>query len=100
MISNDKYSRFNDFAEEETQFEGEKKKIETILNIEILIIGFRIGKSKFNDKNYLTLQYENDGNRYICFTGSEVLMKQTQKYADKIPFYVTIKKVNKYYTMT
>lgn len=95
------YPRFSDFAEEEQPLEGEKKKIEDILNTEILVTGFRIGESKhYKDRDYLTLQFENGGTKYITFTSSEVLINQSQKYEDKMPFLTTIKKVNKYYTMT
>jgi hypothetical protein len=96
----DEYPKFSDFSEEEVGLEGDKKKIEEILNTEILVIGYRIGKSKYKGKEYLTLQFENGGNKYIVFSGSEVLMKQALKYADKIPFHTTVKKVNEYYTMT
>lgn len=96
----DEYHKFSDFADEEVGLEGDKKKIEEILNKEILVIGHRIGKSKYKDKNYLTLQFENGGDKYIVFTGSGVLIKQVQKYEDKIPFHTTIKKVNSYFTMT
>lgn len=94
------YHKFSDFSEEEVGLEGDKKKIEEILNSEILVIGFRIGKSKYKEKEYLTLQFENGGNKYIAFSGSKVLMKQAQKYADEMPFHTTVKKVNEYYTMT
>ena len=94
------YPRFSDFAEEEQPLEGKKRKREEILNIEILVTGFRIGRSRYKDRDYLTLQFENGNKKYIVFTGSEVLLKQVQKYADKIPFYTTIRKVNNYYTMT
>ena len=97
---NEKHPKFSDFAEEEVVFEGEKKKIDDILNKEILVIGYRIGKSKYKDRNYLTLQFENGGDKYIVFSGSGVLIKQANKYTDKMPFYTTIKKVNNYYTMT
>ena len=97
---NDNYPRFSNFAEEEQPLEGKKQKIEEILNLEILVTGFKIGKSKYKDRDYLTLQFENGGKKYITFTGSEVLINQAQKYADKIPFYTIIKKINKYYTMT
>lgn len=100
MGSNDNHPKFSDFAEEEMQLEGEKQKLSNILNVEILVTGFRIGKSKFKDKNYLTLQYKSEDKKFIVFTGSEVLAKQVQKYEDNMPFYVTIKKVNNYYTMT
>ena len=96
----EKYPKFGEFAEEEAPLDGNKKKIDEILNTEILIIGFRIGKSKYKDRNYITLQFENGGDKYIVFSSSGVLMKQAQKYTDEIPFYTAIKKVNSYYTMT
>lgn len=96
----DKYPKFSDFSEEDVGLEGDKKKIEEILNKEILIIGYKIGRSKYRDKDYLTLQFENGGDKYVVFTGSEVVTKQAQKYEDKMPFRTTIKKVNNYYTMS
>ncbi|MEA3338623.1 MAG: hypothetical protein U9R15_01525 [Chloroflexota bacterium] len=94
------YPRFSDFAEEENPLEGEKKKLDEIVNMEILVTGFKIGKSKYKDRDYLTLQFENGDGKCIVFTGSGVLIKQTQKYEDMMPFYTTIKKVNSYYTLT
>ena len=35
------HPKFSDFAEEEEALEGEKRKIEEILNTEILVIGYR-----------------------------------------------------------
>ena len=96
----EKYHKFSDFTEEVVGLEGDKKKIDEILNTEILVIGFRIGKSKYKEKEYMTLQFENGGDKYIVFSGSEVLMKQAHKYAAEMPFYTTVKKVNEYYTMT
>ena len=94
------YPKFSDFAEEEVGLEGDKKKVEEILNKEILIIGYRIGRSRYRDKDYLTLQFKINNETNIIFNGSEVLIKQAQKYEDKMPFHTTIKKVNNYYTMT
>ena len=37
---------------------------------------------------------------YIVFTGSGVLIDQIEKYKDNLPFYVTIKKIDRYYTFT
>lgn len=96
----DKYPKFSDFSEEDVGLEGDKKKIEEILNKEILIVEYRIGRSRYRDKDYLTLQFENGGKKYVAFTGSEVLTKQAQKYKEKMPFPTTIKKVNNYYTMS
>jgi len=94
------HHRFSDFADEEERLEGEKKKMRDILNLEILVMGYRIGRSKYKDKDYLTLQFENDGAKNIIFTGSGVLIKQAQKYDEKMPYYTTIIQRGSYYTMT
>lgn len=55
---------FSDFADEEQPLEGEKRKVTEVLNTEILVIGFRIGRSKhYKNKDYLTLQFENGGKK-------------------------------------
>ena len=96
-----KYLHFNDFAEEEYSLEGKKRTMEEILNTEILVIRYKIKESKhYKDRNYLTIQFENGGSKYIAFTSSEVLTNQIEKYEEKLPFYTTIRKVNNYYTMT
>ena len=94
------HPRFSEFADEKPQLEGVKKKISDILNMEILITDFRIGNSKYKEKKYLTLQFQNNGETSIMFTGSEVLMSQAQKYEAKMPYYVTIVQRGKYHTMT
>ena len=92
--------RFCDFSDEKPQLEGTKEKVTDILNTEILITNFRIANSKYKDKIYLTLQYKNNGEINILFTGSEVLIEQARKYEDKMPYYVTIVRRGKYYTMS
>ena len=78
---NENHPKFSDFADEKAALDGEKKKIEEILNTEILVIGFRVGKSKhYKNRDYLTLQFENGGTKHIIFTSSDVLIKQSQKY--------------------
>jgi len=95
--------RFSDFAEEDGPLEGDKVKIETILNQEILILGYKVKKSKYkkeNSEQCLTVQFEIDGHKRIFFTGSNVLMDQIEKYAGEIPFLATVKKIDKYYTFS
>ena len=94
------YHHFSDFAKTHPQFEGEKKKITEILNKEILIIGFRIGKSKYRGQNYLTLHFELEGEKYIVFVGSKPLMEQAQEGTDEMPYYTTIIQIGNYYTMS
>jgi len=94
--------KFADFAQEARPLDGEKVKIESILNVEITIIGYGIKKSRY-DKNfsgkYLTVQFEQDGQRKVFFTGSDVLIEQFEKYGDQIPFVATVKRVDRYYTL-
>lgn len=97
------YPHFRDFTDGKPQLEGEKKNIGEILNIEILITGYRIGKSKYyKGKDYLTLQFKLNGNVYILFTSSDPLIKQAKESDEKkkIPFYTTIIQQGNYYLMT
>ena len=98
-MSND-YPHYKDFADTTAQLEGEKKKIGDIFGVEILVTGFRVGNSKYKDKEYLTLQFRLDGNMYIMFTGSEPLIKEAKQSEDKMPYYTTIVQRGRYYTMT
>lgn len=95
--------RFSDFAEEEQALDGDKAKIEDIVNLQITITGHKIRSSRYaknKSGDYLALQFELDGQKRICFTGSDVLIEQLKKYANEIPFETTIRKINRYYTLT
>ena len=95
--------RFSDFAQEESPLEGEKARIDTILNEEIAIKAFSVKSSKYSKNNsgkYLTIQFEIKNEIKIVFTGSDVLINQMEKYKEHIPFLATIKKINRYYTLT
>jgi len=89
--------KFSEFSEENI-LDGVKIKIDDILNKEITIIGSRISKSKYGNKNCLTIQFEIDDNRHVLFTGSDVLTNQINKYKNEIPFKAKISKINKYYS--
>lgn len=98
--------RFCDFAEEPGTLEGSKLRLDDILNHEILIIGHRITKSKF-DKNAsgkcLTLQFhfsEHPHELHVIFTGSDVLIAQLEKYSGHIPFTTVVRKKNRHYELT
>lgn len=95
------YPRFSDFAEESKSFEGDKKKIEDILNKEILIIDFKIKDSKQRQNSlYATIQFRIDDNTFIVFSGSTVLINQLKKYKENLPFFTIIKRIDKYYTLS
>lgn len=92
---------FSDFADSRPALDGRKRRMEEILNQEIIIRGCKIIPSKRNDgEKCLHLQFESDNELCILFTGSAVLIDQSEKYADKIPFRTTIKKIDKYFTFS
>lgn len=93
------YLNFGDFAIDESLV-GDKIQIEKVLNKKILIIKYRINKSKFKESNYTTVQFRLDDKTYVIFTGSEVITKQLEKYKDKLPFNTTIVKIGKYFSLS
>jgi hypothetical protein len=95
--------RFTDFAQEQAPLDGDKIRLDTILNQEILVTGYSIKKSRY-DKNSsgkcLTIQFEINGERRVVFTGSDVLIEQFQRYGEQIPFLTVIKKIDRFYTLS
>jgi len=91
--------KFSEFSDEHI-LDGDKMKIDDVLNIEIKIIDSRLSKSKYIDKKCLTIQFELNNEKHVLFTGSEVLINLIEKYKNEIPFETTIRKINKYYTFT
>lgn len=96
--------RFSDFAEEEGPLDGKKADLDSVLNQEILLLNYRIQDSKFYKRNgsgkCLTIQFETDNGPRVFFTGSEVLKNQIEKYGQELPFWATIKKIDRYYTLS
>lgn len=95
--------RFADFNTDVKPLDGEKIKIDDILNIEVNVIGYNIRKSKYGKNasgKCLALQIETAQQRRIVFTGSDVLIGQLEHYGDQIPFLATIRKIDRYYTLS
>jgi len=91
--------RFGDFAKE-TVLDGDKISITDIINKEVIIVDYRVKESKLKEGNYLTLQIEKNDKKYVIFTGSQVLIDQIERYKNELPFLTTIRKINKYYSLT
>lgn len=95
--------RFSDFAAEQGPLEGKKLALDSILNTEVLFTGYRSRESKYKGngkpKICLTVQLVLDQEPRIFFTGSEVLASQFEKYEQELPFWATIKKIDKYFTL-
>jgi len=99
--------KFSDFAEEREILDGPKIKIEEVVNREIVITGHCIKQSKFKKNNSgkcLTLQFtfagQHQQEKRILFTGSDVLIDQLERYSNEIPFQTTVKRIDKYYTLS
>ncbi len=95
--------RFCDFATDQVALDGDKVRLDDILNEPIIVTGYRVRKSRFSKNEsgeYLTLQFEREGRKCIVFTGSDVLIGQVKKYAHEIPFETAIKKISRYYTFS
>jgi len=95
--------RFSDFATIKPSLEGDKVKIDSILNEEIIVTNFEIDKSKFNkngNEKYVRIQFKRNEQTFVCFTSSNVLMEQLEEYDEHIPFETQIKKIKRYYTFS
>ncbi len=95
---------FSEFAKEDLPFEGEKVRVDSLLNKEIIIVKYKVRPSKYKDKrrNCATVQFkesEEDSNK-VFFTGSEVLIDMLEKYKEELPFIATIRKIDRYYTFS
>ena len=98
-------NRFAEFATEEKSLDGDKIRIDDVLNHELVINAYKVSNSKYPDSkhgNYVTLQVvdPNTDKQMVIFTGSQVIASQCEKYKCQMPFVATIKKINKYYTFT
>lgn len=94
--------KFSDICEEKI-LDGDKIKMDDVLNKEIEVLAYRITASRYSkNKNgeCLTLQIQDGGKKRVIFTGSDVLIEQLKKYESHLPFTATIRKINKYYTLT
>lgn len=82
----------------DTAFTGDKIKLSKILNEEIIVLQYKIEKSKFEEKgngNRLVLQIEWKGNLHILFSGSITLMDMISKVPKhKMPFTTHIRLIN------
>jgi len=96
------YPHFKDFADaqETGTLEGKKANIESILNKEILITGYQFRKSHYHEGDYMIVQFQNGDDLKIVFTAAGVIRKQLERHKDQLPFYGSIIKKNKYFTLS
>ena len=105
--------KFEDIAENKT-LDGDKIKIDDVLNNEIIVTGFHVSSSKYQSKgcNYCTKvqsYYADDEKeeKKVFFSGSSVIKDQAEEMEKKLSekgleyrFKTTVKKVGNYYSFT
>lgn len=105
--------KFEDVAENKT-LDGDKVRIDDVLNSEIIVTGFHVSSSKYQNKgcNFCTkiqFYYANDEKkeRKVFFSGSSVIKDQAEEMEKKLQekgmeylFKTTVKKVGNYYSFT
>jgi RNA-directed DNA polymerase len=92
--------KFSEFAEEKTAFEGEKIKIDDVLNKPLEVLNFRVLNGKYQTEKCLQVQVRLHNVLKVIFTGSKVLTEQLEKYEKELPFETTIVKPHRYYTFS
>ena len=93
--------KFSSFAQDQIPMPGQKRHLSEILDKEILITDFKIKQSKRRaGTECLQLQFVLNGDVFVLFTGSSVLIDQIKIAHEKqsIPFYATVVKIDKYYS--
>lgn len=94
-------NKFANFAKDKLPMPGKKKRLDEILNREIVVTDFRITKSKRKEgTDCLQMQFILDDDIFILFTGSAVLADQIQSARDNMPFRGTIVRIDKYYSFS
>ncbi len=100
-LSADACPQFATFAKDKLPLPGVKKRLDEILNKEILVVDFRITKSKKREgSECLQIQFVCDGVVCVTFTGSSVLSNQIQETRDNVPFRTCVTKIDKYYSFS
>ena len=51
-------------------------------------------------KEALLLKESEEDSNKVFFTGSEVLIDMLEKYKEELPFIATIRKIDRYYTLS
>lgn len=100
-IDSNQCHTFADFARDKLPMPGDKKRLDEILNKEILVVDFRVTNSKKRPEGKcLQIQFVLNGQVCVAFTGSVVLIDQIQSARDKMPFRGTVVKIDRYYSLS
>lgn len=98
--------KFSDFATDDEHMEGAKKSIQEIVGKQIFIWNARVMQSQYGADECVMFQFsfEENGDKFVVFTASKVLLEQLEKYKTQMPFEATVeqRKSGKhfYFTLT
>lgn len=92
-------NKFSDFGEK-VVFDGDKIKLDDVLNMEIVVKNYKVSGSKYKSNSCLTLHIVINNENRVIFTGSQVLLEQIKRHEAMMPFATVVKKIDKYYTFT
>ena len=84
--------KFSDFAADEEHLEGAKVSFKDLIGKPIFIWKSLQMQSQFQSDSCVMIQfsYEEDGEKFVTFTGSGVIIGQLDKYKAQMPFEATI----------
>jgi hypothetical protein len=92
---------FTEIARDKLPMPGVKKRLDEVLNKQILITDFRIRDSKRRaGTQCLQIQFLMDNDVCVAFTGSTVLADQMEFIKEKLPISTVILKIDKYYSFS
>jgi len=94
--------KFSDITDDAV-LDGDKIRIDDVLNEKVVVLNYAVKVSRYSKNSsgkYLILQIEKKAHRHVIFTGSDVLIDQMEKYGTQLPFEATIRKINRYYSLT
>ncbi len=93
--------RFSDLPAAKREVWAEKMKISEVLGEEIVITGFTVLASKYGKTSEVVrIEFERNGAKRICYTGSILLRKQLEATEDELPYTATIVEKNHWLTLT
>ena len=98
--------KFSDFAADEEHLDGKKMPFSELVGKQIVVWNSRILQSQYDSESCVMLQFsfEEEGEKFVAFTASKVIIEQIGKYKAQMPFETKIeqRKSGKhfYYTLT
>lgn len=93
--------KFSDISRESQNLPGKKINIADVFGKAIELLAFRTVPSKVAPgKNCAQIQFQLDGELFVAFTTSAVIMRQLVDYESELPFETVLRKQGRYHTLS